>query len=143
MPEGVASAKYIVIKKVDYEAIKSILAMFGKVSYGTYLKVFGQLATESVDVTYDKYYDIGGGDYVGVYSGTTYLLIAGVPDASGNFVEEELQVIEFDTRHADPLMADVKIETEVTSTSIKAKITPDENVKFYRAVIMPRSDFEF
>ena len=35
MPEGVASAKHIVIKKVDYEAIKSILAMFGKVSYGT------------------------------------------------------------------------------------------------------------
>lgn len=43
MPEGATTMKHVVIKKTDYEAIKSILSMFGGVTYETYLKVFGQL----------------------------------------------------------------------------------------------------
>ena len=49
-PEGVTSMKHVVIKKTDYEAIKSILAMFGTVTYETYLKVFGHPLSESSDI---------------------------------------------------------------------------------------------
>lgn len=59
MPADCEKLKHVVIKKADYEGIKSILAMFGEVTYPTYLKVFGKTITESQNVTLDKY-DVNG-----------------------------------------------------------------------------------
>lgn len=83
-PEGVTSMKHVVIKKTDYEAIKNILAMFGTVTYETYLKVFGHPLSESTDIEHDKFAEYGFSEDIHIHSGTEFILMAGVPLEDGN-----------------------------------------------------------
>lgn len=143
MPADCEKLKHVVIKKADYEGIKSILAMFGEVTYPTYLKVFGKTITESQNVTLDKYDVNGLNDDIHIYSGSTYLIMAGAVNADGNIDESRFECVEFDTRRADvaPYKIDVAITT--TSTSATAVITPDPEFVTYRALIEKRSEFDF
>lgn len=143
LPEGVTTAKHVVIKKTDYEAIKSILAMFGGVTYETYLKVFGHPITESTDIELDKYAEYGFDSDIHIHTNTEFLLMAGIPMEDGNIDPEQLNVIEFCTRPAGVCPYDVEVSIETTSTTAKISLTPEPGITEYRVLVDKKSEFDY
>lgn len=143
-PEGATSMKHTVVKKTDYEAIKRILALFGDVTFETYLKVFGRTITESSDFSIDKYdaWGPGNDDDIHVHTNTPFYVMAGVPDASGNIDPEKFQVVEFTTRPAGVCPFDVNVAIETTSTTAKISLTPEPGITDYRVMVDKRSEFD-
>ena len=142
-PEGVTSMKHVVIKKTDYEAIKSILAMFGTVTYETYLKVFGHPLSESTDIEHDKFAEYGFSEDIHIHSGTEFILMVGVPLEDGNIDPEQFQVIEFSTRPAGLCPYDIKVSIESTSTTATISLTPDPEITDYRVFVDKKSEFDY
>lgn len=143
VPDGVAKMKHVVVKKADYEAIKSILAMYGGVNFSTYLKVFGHEITESATISLSKYSETSWQDPIHFHSGTDYYLLAGIVDDKGNIAEEDTQVVEFSTRRAGECPFDFNVTIETTSISAVANIVPDAGIESYRTASDTRTEFEY
>lgn len=142
-PDGATSVKHIVVKKTDYEAIKSILAMFGEVTYETYLKVFGQAISETTDVAIDKFGNFGYSTTFDVHTNTPFILMAGVPLEDGNIDPERFQAIEFTTRPAGVCHHDIQVSIETTSTTATISLTPDEGITDYRVLVDKKSEYDY
>ncbi len=142
MPANASKMKHIVIKKADYIAIKGILATLGAISYPLYLKVFGHDLYESANFSIDKYSEnaLDGGIYV--YSGSTYLLMAGVVRENGEIDESQFKCIEFDTRRAEESPYDFAVGITTTSTSAIVSITPDPEFVSYRVLVDTKSEYD-
>lgn len=143
LPEAATRIKHVVVKKTDYEAIKSILAMFGEVTYDTYLKVFGHELTESSDIENDKFVPYGRSEDIHVYSDTEYILMAGVPMDDGNIDPDQFQVIELKTRPAGVCPYDLQVSVETTSTAATISIVPDDGITDYRVYVDKKSEFDY
>lgn len=141
--EGAVAMKHVVVKKTDYEAIKNILAMFGGVSYESYLKVFGHAYTETTDVAIDRFAAYGVSEDIHVHSGTPFILMAGAFDEAGAVIPEQFQAIEFTTREAGLCPYDVEVSYEATSTKVSAHFTPEEGVTEYRVFIDKKTEFNY
>ena len=143
LPAGATTAKHVVVKKTDYEAIKSILSMFGGVTYETYLKVFGHPITESTDIEHDKYAEYGFNDDIHIHTNTDFLLMAGIPMEDGKIDPEQFNVIEFTTRPAGVCPYNVQVSIETTSTTAKISLTPDPGITEYRVLVDKKSEFDY
>ncbi len=142
-PEGVTYMKHVVVKKTDYEAIKSILAMFGEVTFETYLKVFGHPLSESTDIEHDKFAEYGHSEDIHIHTDTEYILMAGVPLDDGNINPDQFQVIEFRTRPAGQCPYDLQVSVETTSTKATINIVPDPEITDYRVLVDKKTEFDY
>ncbi len=142
VPEG-ANVKHISIKRLDFEAIQAIIGDYGDVTYSMYLATFGHVITESSDITIDKCAKTALDDDLFVYSGTDYILMAGVVGSDDKIVEESMEVIEFSTKKAEELPFNISIEVEAFSNKVIAKITPDEGITSYRVRIDSRKEYDY
>lgn len=143
MPEGATTMKHVVIKKTDYEAIKSILAMFGDVTYEAYLKVFGHPVTESTDIAHDKYAEYGFNEDIHIHTGTDFLLMAGIPLENGDIDPEQFKCIEFQTRPAGVCPFDIQVAVETTSTTATISLKPDPGITDYRVLVDKKSEYDY
>lgn len=134
-PEGARSVKHVIVKKTDYEAIKSILAMFGEVSYESYLKVFGHEVSEPTDVAIDKFQAYGFDTNIHVYTATDYLLMGGVVTETGDIDPANFKCIEFQTRPAGVCPNDIQVSITTTSTTASISLTPDPEITDYRVYV--------
>lgn len=142
VPAG-ATAKHISIKSIDYEAIKAIIGDYGDVTYSMYLETFGHEITESSDITIDSCSLTALDDNIFVYSGTDYIVMAGIVGTDGVIADENLSVIEFSTREAEECPLDITITVEPFSNRAVATITPDNGLISYRVKIDTRMEFEY
>ena len=87
VPENATNVKHLVVRKNDYEGVKSILGGLTEVTEEIYLKVFGLLINESNDFTFDKYGKnaSGTGYDIHIHSDNTFLAMAGVVGDDGHF----------------------------------------------------------
>lgn len=142
-PAGVETMKHIAVKTIDYEAIKSMLALYGEVSYELYLKVFGIKITESQDITLDKYSQTSYADDIDIHQGAKYLVMAGAVTESGEIDPEKFQCIEIQTRPAieSPFRLEASVKT--TSTKVTVNVVPDPEIVEYRVLIDKKSEFDY
>lgn len=142
-PEGARSVKHVIVKKTDYEAIKSILAMFGEVSYESYLKVFGHDVSEPTDVAIDKFQAYGFDTNIHVYTATDYLLMGGVVTETGDIDPANFKCIEFQTRPAGVCPNDIQVSITTTSTTASISLTPDPEITDYRVYVDKKDEFDY
>lgn len=144
VPEG-ATIKHVVIRKNDYEGVKSILGGLAEVTEDIYLKVFGLLINESQDISYDKYgKDASGEGFdIHIHSDNTFLAMAGVVGEDGEIDVNQFECVEFNTRKPIPSPYDIKVATTTTSTTANITITPDPEITHYRMFIDKKSEFDW
>lgn len=143
MPANAEQVMHVLVKEADYEAIKSLLAMFGDVSMENYLKVFGHTVTESQDIEVDKITYTGWDDVINIHTGTTYLLLAGVRDESGSINPDSFECIKFNTRKADDAPYNIEISATATSITAEVSVTPDPEFVEYRMIVDKKSEFDY
>lgn len=145
-PEGATDVRHLVVKKTDYEAVKSILAIYGEVTYELYLKVFGYKVEGTTDVDVEKYHIFGktpGTNDLHVHSEVPLLLMVGEFDESGQPISDKFKCIEFSTRPAGACPYDIQCSVETTSTTANVHITPDEGITDYRVYIDKRTEIDY
>ena len=144
VPEG-CTIKHLVVRKNDYEGVKSILGGLAEVTADIYLKVFGNSIDTAQDFNFDKYGKnaSGIGYDIHIHSDNTFLAMAGVVGEDGEIDTERFECVEFDTRSAGIASADVAVAVETTSTAASITLTPDPEIVSYRVLIDAKDEFDF
>ena len=144
-PEAVTKMKHLVVRKTDYEAIKSILGGLAEVTPELYLETFGLDLTESADFAYDKFGKDANsiGFDVHIHSGTTFIAMAGAVNDEGKIDTKNFQYVEFKTRDAEVAPYDFDVAVTTTSTTATLNITPDPEFTDYRVIVLSKSEWDY
>ncbi len=144
-PEAVTKMKHLVVRKADYEAIKSILGGLAEVTPELYLETFGLDLTESDDFAYDKLGKDANsiGIDVHIHSGTTFIAMAGAVNDQGKIDSENFQYVEFKTRDAEVAPYDFDVTINTTSTTATININPDPELTDYRVIVLSKSEWDY
>ncbi len=145
VPENATNVKHLVVRKNDYEGVKSILGGLTEVTEEIYLKVFGLLINESNDFTFDKYGKnaSGTGYDIHIHSDNTFLAMAGVVGDDGNIDPNQFECIEFTTHKSEVSPYDVDVAIETTSTTATITMTPDPEIVSYRVLMDAKSEYDY
>ncbi len=142
VPEG-KTVKHISIQRLDYEAIKAIIGDYGDVTYSMYLATFGHSITESQDVVIDRCSKTALDDDIFVYSGTDFILMAGVVGADDQIIEDQMQILEFTTQKAPESPYNIEVTVEPGSNKATVSITPESGIVSYRVRVDTKREFDY
>ncbi len=144
--EGAAKVKHLVVKKADYEDVVRLIGGLGEINERLYLEAFGHETTESHDHhAEDIEYNVFGDTYSHIHPGTPYLLLGGACRTEGkkDILEEDFQMVEFETRKAPEAPYDFEVSITTTSTSANILVKPATEYVEYRMVIGTRDEFYY
>lgn len=144
--EGADKVKHLVVSKAVYDDVVRLIGGLGEINERLYLETFGHNTTESLDHhAEDIEYNVYGDTYSHIHPGTPYLLLGGICRTEGkkDILEEDFQMVEFDTRKAPEAPYDFEVSITTTSTTANILIKPAPEFVEYRMVIGTRDEFYY
>lgn len=143
--QGWNSYKHCVVRKVDYIAVRNMLAGLVDVTPASYNESFGHLSSEDITVDLDKCFKDGDSEAQewGIYPDACYMIIASPVDEEGRVIGGISIVKEFNTAKAPESEGKIAIEiTAVSSVSASIRFTPDAQITEYYYTVLTKKDYK-
>ncbi len=135
--QGWNSYKHCVVRKVDYIAVRNMLAGLVDVTPASYNESFGHIESQDITVDLEKYFKDGDSEAQtwGIYPDACYMIIASPVDEQGRVIGGISNVKEFNTAKAPESEGKIAIEiTAVSSVSASIRFTPDAQINRRKTV---------
>ena len=143
--QGWNSYKHCVVRKVDYIAVRNMLAGLVDVTPASYNESFGHLSSEDITVDLDKCFKDGDSEAQewGIYPDACYMIIASPVDEEGRVIGGISIVKEFNTAKAPESEGKIAIEiTALSSVSVSIRFTPDAQITEYYYTVLTKKDYK-